>query len=57
MPPVALSTLPAFFVGDVMDDDKICADTGTMRTKLLASNVLTGHAQNNAKEQFATNSP
>lgn len=48
-----IEKLNDLFVGDITDDDKISYVMGTLRTKLLASDLLAQQAANNAKEQFA----
>ena len=48
-----IAKLNDLFVGDITDDDKIGYVMGTLRTKLLASELLAQQAANNAKEQFA----
>ncbi|SES43337.1 type I restriction enzyme, R subunit, partial [Tranquillimonas rosea] len=48
-----IEKLNDLFVGDITEDDKIGYVMGTLRTKLLASDVLARQAENNAKEQFA----
>ena len=48
-----IEKLNDLFVGDITDEDKINYVLVTLRTKLLASEVLARQAENNAKEQFA----
>jgi type I restriction enzyme R subunit len=48
-----IEKLNDLFVGDITDDDKVSYVMGTIRTKLLASELLAQQAANNAKEQFA----
>ena len=49
-----IEKLNDLFTGDLSDDDKVSYAMGTLRSKLLASNVLAQQAANNTKEQFAS---
>lgn len=51
-----IEKLNDLFVGEMTDDDKVSYVLGTLRTRLLASEVLARQAESNGKEQFA-NSP
>ena len=48
-----IEKLNDLFIGDITDEDKVSYVMGTLRTKLLASDMLAQQAANNAKEQFA----
>ncbi|WP_174822340.1 hypothetical protein [Ruegeria arenilitoris] len=48
-----IEKLNDLFVGDITDDDKVSYVMGTLRSKLLGSELLAQQAANNAKEQFA----